>query len=701
MATKYSNSPLVVYTKLSPNYSSRIRSSNPDGIISRITIHHMAGNLSIETCASVFSGKSRQASSNYGVGSDGRIGLYVEEKNRAWTSSSAENDSRAVTMEVANNSGAPNWSVSDKALAATIDLCEDICRRNNIGKLIYTGKLEGSNLTKHQWFASTACPGPYLGGKFAYIADQVNARLLGTMPEDSTEGELEIVEDTKWYRVRKSWGDADSQIGAYKELQNAKSCADKNAGYFVFDWEGNKVYPTGVPEVKPSVTPEVISNIDEWMWNYLAGKGFNDFAIAGIMGNIKAESNLNSINLQNSYEKSLGYTDETYTLAVDTGKYDNFVKDAAGYGLCQWTYWSRKQALLEFARSEKKSIGSASMQMDFFWKEIQGYTSIMKTLKCATSVREASDAILLQYERPADQSENMQKKRAEMGQVYYDKFATKVTDPVVPTPSDDSLSDYNVGDIVNFKGGIHYTSPNSSTGYEVRPSRAKITHVYTGAKHPYHARGVDESDNFISGYVYGWVDSDTLEAVEVKNFEPYTVKVSITNLNIRKGPGTNYDKNGITGKGLFTITEESDGQGATKWGKLKSNLGWISLDYAEQIDLLGSSEKDEPSKPEVEKTFTEAELEAVARRVIRGEFGNGDTRKQKLSNAGYPHDTVQRIVDQIMSGTYKSTTTKKSNETIAMEVVKGIWGNGQARKDRLKSAGYDPEIIQNIVNSMF
>ena len=170
-----SNSPLVDYTLISPNSSARTAK------IDKITIHHMAGNLSVESCAQIFQNTSRQASSNYGVGTDGRIGLYVPENRRAWTSSNRDNDNRAVTIEVANDGGAPDWHVSDKALEATIALCADICRRNGIAKLNFTGDKTG-NLTMHKWFANTQCPGPYLGGKFSYIAEQVNKR-LGTSVE--------------------------------------------------------------------------------------------------------------------------------------------------------------------------------------------------------------------------------------------------------------------------------------------------------------------------------------------------------------------------------------------------------------------------------------------------------------------------------------------------------------------------------------
>ena len=173
------------------------------------------------------------------------------------------------------------------------------------------------------------------------------------------------------------------------------------------------------------------------IWNYLKGKGLNGYAVAGLMGNLYAESGLIAINLQNNYEKSLGFNDTTYTVAVDNGTYTNFVKDSAGYGLAQWTYYTRKQALLDFAKAAKKSIGDLNMQLDFLWKELQGYTGVMKILNAAKTVREASDAVLLDFERPADQSEAVKVKRAGYGQGYYDKYAAAapVTPPAPTTPT--------------------------------------------------------------------------------------------------------------------------------------------------------------------------------------------------------------------------------------------------------------------------
>lgn len=162
---------------------------------------------------------------------------------------------------------------------------------------------------------------------------------------------------------------------------------------------------------------------EEKIWKFLKSKGFTDFGVSGLMGNLYAESGLSPINLQNSYEKKLNFTDQSYTQAVDDGSYTNFVKDTAGYGLAQWTYWSRKQNLLNYARSVGKSIGDLDMQLEFLCKELSGYSTVWKTLQSATSVFEASNAVLLQYERPANQSEAVQNKRASYGQAYYDKFA--------------------------------------------------------------------------------------------------------------------------------------------------------------------------------------------------------------------------------------------------------------------------------------
>jgi hypothetical protein len=116
-------------------------------------------------------------------------------------------------------------------------------------------------------------------------------------------------------------------------------------------------------------------------------------------------------------------SDEQYTTNVDNGKYTNFVKDSAGYGLAQWTFWSRKQDLLNYAKQQKKSIGDLQMQLDFLYKELQRYKEVFEVLKTASTVRQASDIVLLKYERPADQSERVQKLRCSYGEAIYNEFA--------------------------------------------------------------------------------------------------------------------------------------------------------------------------------------------------------------------------------------------------------------------------------------
>ena len=182
---------------------------------------------------------------------------------------------------------------------------------------------------------------------------------------------------------------------------------------------------------------------EEKIWTYLKSKGLNDYGAAGLMGNLYAESGLNPKNLQNSYEKKLGYTDAQYTAAVDNGKYKNFVKDSAGYGLAQWTYWSRKQALIDFCKTAGTSIGDLDMQLNFLWKELSdGYRGVINVLMNATSVIEASNTVLLQFERPADQSASVQLKRAEYGQAYYDKYANKNQEGGSVVMSNSSLVSY-------------------------------------------------------------------------------------------------------------------------------------------------------------------------------------------------------------------------------------------------------------------
>ncbi|MCD7740816.1 MAG: phage tail tip lysozyme [Ruminococcus sp.] len=163
---------------------------------------------------------------------------------------------------------------------------------------------------------------------------------------------------------------------------------------------------------------------EKTVWDYLYGKIGNAYGVAGLMGNLYAESALIANNLQNTYNTKLGMTDKEYTDAVDSGTYTAFSSDSAGYGLAQWTYSTRKKALQEYAVSQKASVGNLSMQLAFLYKEMsESYSTVLNTLKNATSVLQASNIVLTKYEKPADTGTSVQTKHAGYGQTYYDKYA--------------------------------------------------------------------------------------------------------------------------------------------------------------------------------------------------------------------------------------------------------------------------------------
>lgn len=498
----------------------------------------------------------------------------------------------------------------------------------------------------------------------------------------------------------------------------------------------------------------------------------NDYGVFGLMGNLMAESGLKANNLQNSYNKELNVLDEDYTKAVDEGTYPDFVTDKAGYGLAQWTYWSRKQKLLQYAQAYECSIGDEDMQVDFLIGELMAsYPSVLNALKNATSIREASDCVLTQYESPADQSESVKAKRTAYGEdlmkqllggntitegkeeatmgytnsplVSYTKLSpnhsgqrTHAIERITPHCVVGQLSaesicgcfsstkvqascNYGIGtdgqvslcveeknrswcsssnandqraitiecasdttapyafkdvvynklielctDICKRNGKtkllwlgdkdktlaynpdanemvltVHRWFANKSCPGDWMYQRmgdlaAKVTAKLGGTTIAEPDKTPDATTNnfpavpfmvnvkiddlnyrskpSMEGVVNGQIGKGVFTIVEVNNgwgklksgagwiwlgnsqhctindtvkvstpaFSPYAVEVSIKDLNIRKGPGINYESNGFCPVGVYTIVEESDGAGATKWGKLKSGAGWISLDYA-------------------------------------------------------------------------------------------------------------------------
>ena len=240
----YTNSPLVVHTRLSPNNSGKRTHS-----IDRITPHCVVGQCTAEGLGEWFVKSSTQASSNYGIDKNGRVGMYVEEANRSWCTSNRANDQRAITIECASDT-TPPYTMNDAVYEALIELCTDICKRNGKTKLLwfadkekslaYTPAADEMVITVHRWFANKSCPGAWLYSRLADLAAKVTAALNPAADEEEAYPEKLT---SGYYRVRKTWKNSKSQIGAYRVLKNAKVAADKNPGTFVFTDDGKSIYP--------------------------------------------------------------------------------------------------------------------------------------------------------------------------------------------------------------------------------------------------------------------------------------------------------------------------------------------------------------------------------------------------------------------------------------------------------------------------
>lgn len=485
---------------------------------------------------------------------------------------------------------------------------------------------------------------------------------------------------------------------------------------------------------------------EEKIWNYLIGKGLSKAGAAGLMGNLFAESALNPKNLQNSFEKKLGHTDDSYTVGVDNGTYNNFVRDSAGYGLAQWTFWSRKQNLLEFARAAAKSIGDLEMQLDFLFKELsENYKTVLSVLKSATSVRTASDRVLHDFEAPADQSKAVEVKRAGYGQTYYDKYAGTASKPgnggnsmgytnsplvncTVKSPNHsgrrthalDTLTPHCVvgqlsaesigscfpaGRDASCNYGIGYdgriclivdeanrswcTSSNAndqraitiecasdmSEPYAMKNAvyesliklcadickrNGKTKVLWLGSKEKTLAYNPKANEMVLTAHRWfankscpgNWLYSrygDLANRINAllgsggtttptqpekpatpnTNFPatPFTVKVLISDLNIRRGAGMNYAVTGkYTGKGVFTITQVKNG-----WGKLKSGAGWIYLENPSYCTVQG--------KAAATRTYTVRKGDSLWA-IAAKQLGDGNRYKEIKNLNGLTSDTI-------------------------------------------------------------
>lgn len=401
---------------------------------------------------------------------------------------------------------------------------------------------------------------------------------------------------------------------------------------------------------------------EQKIWSFLLEKIGNPYGVAGLMGNLYAESGLRANNLQNSYEKSLGMTDESYTAAVDNGSYTNFVKDCAGYGLAQWTYWSRKQALLDFVKAVGASIGDMDTQLAFLWEELsEGYkSSVLAVLKSAKSVKEASDAVLTKFERPADQSDTAKSRRAGYGQKYYDKYAegeinmsnSPLVDYVKISPHKNSPRKSKIKKIT-----IHHMAGNLSV--------ETCGNVFNGTREASSNYGIG-SDGRVGMYVEekdrawtsGNADNDNQAVtIEVANdvckddwHVSNTALAKLIDLCVDICKRNGIDRLNYTGDKTGNLTMHKWFAATSCPGPyLESKFPYI----AEEVNkrLSGAEESYTPPKTETKKTVDE-----LAKEVLNGAWGNGDERKQRLTAAGYDYNAVQNKVNELCNSSGKTET---------------------------------------------
>ena len=490
---------------------------------------------------------------------------------------------------------------------------------------------------------------------------------------------------------------------------------------------------------------------EEQFYNFFLDKIPNLYGLFGLAGNIRAESNFISTNLQNSYEKKLGMTDDTYTTSVDNGDYTNFIKDKAGYGIAQWTYWSRKQSLYEYARKLSRSIGDYEMQLNHLYNELKQYGLIDK-LNGAKSVREASDIILTKYEAPADQSEKVQILRAKYGQELYDELVNKED----TTMSNSSLVCYT-GLSPNHSGArthsIDRITPHCVVG---QLSCETICACFPAGRDASCNYGIG-TDGRISLCVEeknrSWCSSSsandqravTIECASDK-VEPYTMNSAVyeslvklcTDICKRNGknkliwfgdkdkslnynPASNemvitvhrwFANKSCPGDWLYSrlgdlanrVTSALGGSGSS------DNTPSDGTMYRVQVGAFSVKSNADNMLASVKSKGFDAFITQVdgMYKVQVGAFSvkaNADAQLKKVKNAGFDAFITTKAGKQVSA----SQPTKKSNAEIAKEIYNGTcsdsrwstWGTGSTRTERLQAAGYDASAVQKEVNKLF
>lgn len=451
----YTNSSLVSFAQLSPNHSGQRTHA-----IDRITPHCVVGQCSVETLGRIFLPTSRQASCNYGIGEDGRVGMYVEEKNRSWCSSSNANDQRAVTIECASDTTAP-YAFKDVVYQKLITLCIDICKRNGKKKLLWLGDKDKTLnyspaademvLTVHRWFANKSCPGDWMYARMGDLATKVTAA-LGTTAAPPEEPEAAPTAKASC-DASKVIAIAAAEIG-YKEKKSYSQLDDKAAN---------------------------------------AGSG--------------------------NYTKYARDFDQKYPKWYN-GKKNGFAWCDMFVDWCFLTAYGYENALRLLCQPEKSCGAGCTYSLRYYKSKGQFHTSGPK---------------------PGDQ-------------IFFG------------TSLDNST---HTGIVEKVTAQKVFTIEGNTSDQVARRSYALTNSRILGYGRPAYDAVTEAAPTV----------TPTAPVSEGGSAVPFLVKVSIPDLNIRRGPGTNYARTGqFTGIGVFTIVDVSG-----NWGKLKSGVGWISLNYATRI----------------------------------------------------------------------------------------------------------------------
>lgn len=421
---------------------------------------------------------------------------------------------------------------------------------------------------------------------------------------------------------------------------------------------------------------------EKQIFDFLMAGGLSEHGAAALMGHFLAESGMNSRNLQNSFQKKLGHTDDSYTEAVDNGSYTNFVHDGAGYGYAQWTYWSRKQNLHNFAKDAGRSIGDPEMQLSFVLNELKGYKTVLQALKTASSIREASDIILEQYEKPADQSEAVKEKRAGYGQEIYDRCSGK-NEEVRELKTRSAVVNLANSWVGKNEADGSYKSIidiyNSYTGGFPRGTKMQYSWPWCACTWSALAIKLGYTDIMpieISCYYLIERAKDMGIWIEQDNRVPKIGEAVLYDWE----DGTNYASTDNTGNpdhvGVITEVNESAGyfvvvegnySNAVKKCTLSINGRYIRGFISPKYDADG--ELDPVQKPG-------KSIETVAREVIAGTWGDGAARKKALEDAGYDYSAVQNRVNEILNG----SAVKPSGTTPEESATKSVTATDYAQK---------------------